>query len=96
MDLFLSYKHKLEPVIKDETEAEPKPEITKEELSQKLQKLIEYADDFDIDGLDNLIQELSSYTLPLDFSEKFDKLRIYVENVDFKELRNLLSEWSNN
>ena len=96
MDLFLSYKHKLEPVIKDETEAEPKPEITKEELSQKLQKLIEYADDFDIDGLDNLIQELSSYTLPLDFSEKFDKLRIYVENVDFKELRNLLSECSNN
>lgn len=91
---FLEYKKILEPLVKEERKKIPQKEISKKELSKKIQQLIEYADSFDIDGLDMLIQELSNCKLPLDFSQKFDKIQKYVENVDYKELRILLSEWS--
>ncbi|WP_022931419.1 hybrid sensor histidine kinase/response regulator [Treponema bryantii] len=93
MDTFLSLKHTLEPLIHENNYIE-KPEISKEALSEKIKLIQEYADSFDIDGLDNLIKELQSVKLPLDFSDKFDKIRISVEKVDFKELRNLLTEGS--
>jgi len=93
MDTFLSLKHTLEPLIHENNYIE-KPEISKEALSEKIKLIQEYANSFDIDGLDNLIKELQSVKLPLDFSDKFDKIRISVEKVDFKELRNLLTEGS--
>ncbi len=96
LDTYLSYKHKLEPLLKNDSEEKDKPEITKEELADKLNQLLGYADAFDIDGLDLIISELSSYKLPLDFSDKFDNIRTFVENVDFKNLRILLSEGSTN
>lgn len=94
IDMFLNLKHILQPLVQINNNDIEKAEISKEELSEKINQLIEYADSFDIDGLDNLIKELSSVKLPLDFSDKFDKIRISIEKVDFKELRNLLSEWS--
>lgn len=48
--------------------------ITKIELSDKINKLIQYSESFDIDGLDNLINELKAFSLPLDFSQKFDNI----------------------
>ncbi len=94
MDFFISYIERLAPVA-GETEADDsqKPEISEKELSEKIALISSYADDFNIDGLDNLIKELSNFKLPIDFSAKFDKIRICVENVDFKELKKLLSEW---
>ena len=96
LNLFLNQKNILAPLVSQASDNSVKTEITEEELSDKIQELISYADDFDIDGLDNLIKDLSSYLLPLDFSQKFSKIRQSIENVDFKELRTLLSEWSNN
>ena len=58
--------------------------------------MIEYADSFDIDGLDQLVKELSSVKLPLDFSQEFSNISQCIQNVDFKKLRILLAEWSNN
>ena len=98
MNSFLALKKILAPLVNDKSDEIPdskKTEITQEELSEKISQLIEYADSFDIDGLDNLIKELSSVKLPLDFSEKFCKISQTVENVDFKELKKILSEWSN-
>ena len=94
LDTFLSFKHILEPLLQEASANEDKPEISKEELAEKIKLIVEYADDFNIDGLDNLMKELASVKLPLDFSDKFDKIRSSVEKVDFKELRNLVTEWS--
>lgn len=94
LDTFLSFKHILEPLLQEASGNEDKPEISKEELAEKIKLIVEYADDFNIDGLDNLMKELVSVKLPLDFSDKFDKIRSSVEKVDFKELRNLVTEWS--
>lgn len=95
IDSFLEYKSILEPVTKQTSENSQKSEISETELTEKIKKLIEYADSFDIDGLDNLIKELKAFSMPLDFSKKFDRICKCVQNVDFKELRILLSEWSN-
>ncbi len=94
IDIFLNFRYILEPLLENNDNNIEKPEISEEELSEKIKLLEEYANAFDIDGLDNLIKELSSVKLPLDFSDIFDKIRKSVENVDFKELRNLVTEWS--
>ena len=96
IELFQSYKPLLQLLTEDSSEeAGAKAEISEEELKSKVNQLIDFANDFDIDGLDKVLEDLSKVTLPLDFSEKFDRIRSSIENVDFKELRTLLSEWSN-
>ena len=94
MDIFLNFKNILEPLINESPDDNNKPEISNEELSKKINQILECADEYDLDGLDNLMKELSSVKLPLDFSEIFGKIRKSVENVDFKEVQNLLTEWS--
>ncbi len=95
IDLYLEFKTILKPLTEETNQNIQKKPITKIELSDKINKLIQYSESFDIDGLDNLINELKAFSLPLDFSQKFDNICKSIENVDFKELRNLLSEWSN-
>ena len=92
---FMDFSRILEPIVNNENEETSKPEISAEQLKKIVNQIIEYADSFDIDGLDNIIKELSNFTLPLDFSQKFVKISQCIQNVDFKELRNLLLEWSN-
>ena len=92
---FLDFFRLLEPMVNNEDDDSLKPEITNEQLTTKIHQMMEYAESFDIDGLDNIVKELSNFQLPLDFSQKFVKISQYVQNVDFKELRNLLLEWSN-
>ena len=93
----LSYKEKLAPfAVADEAEKSAedsaKAEITEDELKEKLAKLSQASEDFDIDGLDAIIAELSEVRLPDSFIETFKKIRTSVENVDFNEVKNLLKE----
>ncbi len=95
INTFIDYLRILEPVLKNKSDDSLKPEISKEQLKERIKLMIEYAEAFDIDGLDNIVKELTNFKLPLDFSQKFVMISQYVQNVDFKELRNLLLEWSN-
>ena len=94
MDAFIDFKKILVPLLNQDEDQAPKKEISQEELAEKISRIIQCADAFDLDGLDELMKELKSVNLPLDFSLKFDKIFKAIENVDFKELRILLSEWS--
>ena len=95
INTFIDNLRILEPVLKNKSDDSLKPDISKEQLKDRIKLMIEYAEAFDIDGLDNIVKELTNFKLPLDFSQKFVKISQYVQNVDFKELRNLLLEWSN-
>ena len=93
----MSYKEKLAPfAVADEAEKSAedsaKAEITEDELKEKLAKLSQASEDFDIDGLDAIVAELSEVRLPDSFIETFKKIRTSVENVDFNEVKNLLKE----
>ena len=94
MELFTSYKEKLTPVVTNADDAAPNgstaPALSEEALKEKLSKLFALADDFDIDGLDALIKELSAVRLPETFTEVFKQIRTCVENVDFTELKTVL------
>ena len=95
INTFIDYLRILEPVLKNKSDDLLKPDMSKEQLKERVKLMIEYSEAFDIDGLDNIVKELTNFKLPLDFSQKFVKISQYVQNVDFKELRNLLLEWSN-
>ena len=97
LEEFKSYKTILSPLVElseEKTKNQEKAELSAELLNDKIQQLTDCANTFDIDGLDKLINELTEYNLPFEFSQKFDSIKKCVENVDFKELRILLSEWS--
>ena len=91
----LGYKEKLAPfaaALEEQKAAEEstKAEITEDELKEKMTKLSQAAEDFDIDSLDAIVAELSKVRLPDSFIETFKKIRTSVENVDFNELKDLL------
>ena len=93
MELFKAFKQKLEPLVYPEgTEPENKEEISESALKEKLVQIGEYADSFDIDGLDALIAELSAFAMPPSFAETFAKIRSCVENVDFTAVKELVED----
>ena len=95
IDSYLNFKHILKTLTKENPDQADKSEISQADLLDAINQMIVYADAFDLDGLDEVMNKLSSVKLPLDFSQKFSKIQKSIENVDFKELRLLLSEWSN-
>ncbi len=95
IDSYLNFKHILKPLTEENPDQADKSEISQADLLDAINQMIVYADAFDLDGLDEVMNKLSSVKLPLDFSQKFSKIQKSIENVDFKELRLLLSEWSN-
>ena len=64
--------------------------ISEEELSEKLEKIANCAESFDIDGLDAIMEEFEKCEIPENFKEKYIKIRTLVDNVDFIALKDLL------
>ena len=89
MQEFSAFKEKLRPLFEEERASE-KAEISEADFLEKLNKIGEMVKDFDIDGLDSVIQELSQNSIPKEYAEKFEKIRSCVENVDFATLKTLI------
>ena len=89
MQEFLAFKEKLRPLMEEE-EIPEKPEISESDFLEKLNKIGELVKDFDIDGLDSAIKELSQNSIPEKYAERFEKIRASVENVDFAALKTLI------
>ncbi|MCR5621846.1 MAG: response regulator [Treponema sp.] len=68
-----------------------KPLVSREKLSEFLERLLACAGNFDIDGLDVVMEELDGMSVPPDFEGDMARLRTCVENVDFKGLKETLS-----
>lgn len=88
LEEYLALKEKLAPLAEEENSE--KSEISETEFLEKLNKIGEMVKDFDIDGLDSIIQELSQNAIPEQYAEKFEKIRVCVENVDFATLKTLI------
>lgn len=88
LDEYMALKEKLSPLI--EEDSAEKSEISEAEFLEKLDKIGELVRDFDIDGLDSVIQELSQNAIPEQYAEKFEKIRLCIENVDFATLKTLI------
>lgn len=90
MELYRSFIQRLASLLKEDDNSADKPVISEEDLNEKLAKIGEFADSFDIDGLDAIVEELSAFAMPPSFADKFAKIKTCIENVDFIELKKLL------
>lgn len=87
MNLFLSYKEKLGTLItEDDVE---KVEILESDFEEYLQIIAKYANDFNLNALDSVIEELADVSIPEKYDELFKKIKTSVQNVDFKTLKEL-------
>ena len=77
----------------EESDSGSKPLLSGAELEEKLSRLADCAESFDIDGLDSIVSELAAYSFQPEFEETLKKIRTCVENVNFKGLKATLSAW---
>ena len=93
LDLFRSYRQKLEPFIQATAENQgEKRLISEEEAEEILADIGRIAADFDIDGLDSLMAELADVSFPDAYADKFAEIRRCAENVDFIALKKLFAD----
>ena len=71
---------------------EPLMPIDEDSLKDALHSLKEFAEVFDFDSVDFVMNELKKYSLPDDFKDKFATLKTLVSQVDRDEILKLLEE----
>ncbi|MCR5725158.1 MAG: response regulator [Treponema sp.] len=94
LEHFTNFKQKLAPVTEAETAADSaeKPLIPENTFKALAEKLFKSASDFNIDGADEAIAELSAYRMPDALKDTFEKMRTCVQNVDYSGLKKLIKE----
>ena len=89
---YRSYKPILEKVFgkKDEVDMSL-PEISVDELKELYSMIKSFADEFDLDNIDKLIDETKNYRIPESERDKFEKVKECVTNADWSTLEQVLS-----
>ena len=89
--LYRSYLEKLSAIDPDRSpEADAREEITEEDLADAYSEIRMYAEDYDFDGIDAMMDTLAEYRIPQNQKERFQKIRTCVTNVDREGLLKLL------
>ncbi len=88
LTLYRSFKTRLKSFA--ETRGTEKKDISVPELNSLLQKLIEAADDFDLDGTDEAVKQLEEIRFPGE--DRVELLSAYVADVDMEEAIKLAKE----
>lgn len=89
LELYRGYEEKIRPFVVIET-MEGKPLIEEKELKERITKLKACLEDFDIDGSDEIMDELSNYSFEEPFAEIYHHLKNAVENVEYDIANELL------
>ncbi|MCR5762132.1 MAG: response regulator, partial [Treponema sp.] len=90
IEFYKSYQERLSVIVANDDNKMKKKELSKEDTEAELKKLAKCAENFDITGLDDIIKELETFSIPDEFNEMMKKIKTYVDNIDFKALRELL------
>ena len=92
LQFYYSYKEKLYPFVKVDT-GEEKPLLPKEELMSMLTKLRHCLEEFNINGADNIMEEIGKYSHEEEFNKIFSDLKNSVENVEYDIATELLDKF---
>ncbi|MBQ7581658.1 MAG: response regulator, partial [Lachnospiraceae bacterium] len=79
----------LEPFFGGETEGETTeyyPEISREELAEVFEAILEFTEIFDIDSIDNLMRQLDEYSIPGEEQQRVNALKTAVRNSDWEKM----------
>ena len=85
-----SYKEVLRPY--GEAGNQNRREASREELAELLRKMHDAMDGFDLDGVDDAMQELEKLRIPDDCTELMESLRVAVVDVMMEEVMNITDE----
>ncbi|MCR4923736.1 MAG: response regulator, partial [Lachnospiraceae bacterium] len=92
LELYRSYREKLKPFCEKEGDDDDREEIPLDQLEQAYECLREFAESFDFDSADDIMNTLEDYRIPVDYKDKYDKIKQAVTNVDRDELIRLLED----
>ena len=88
---YRSYKPVLAKVFGKNDEPDMSlPEISPDDLHEMYSLIKGFAADFDLDNIDNLMNEAKNYRIPENEREKFEKIKECVTNADWGTLEQLL------
>lgn len=87
-----SYREALKPFAGGDGD---KKEASPDEIKQKLQELYDAMDGFDLDGADDAMRELASFTVPDAIRPGIDRLKAYVADVAMEDVMSLAKELIN-
>ncbi|MBR0090463.1 MAG: Hpt domain-containing protein, partial [Lachnospiraceae bacterium] len=92
LTLYRSYKKHLAAIDPDAAPDadDTREEISGEDLSEAYREMKAFAEDFDFDGMDAVLEALEAYRIPAGESDRFKKIRLAVTNVDREGLLKLL------
>lgn len=82
--MYRNFKNILRPYA-DKEEAEKK-EVSAEEWIDAMQQIHQYIEQFDLDGVDHVMEELEEYQVPECIREEMEQLRVYVADVSMEEI----------
>lgn len=90
--LYRSYKQHLAAIDPDAAAGaeDTREEISAEDLAEAFSEMKSFAEDFDFDGVDAVLEALEAYRMPQNEAERFKKIRLAVTNVNREELLRLL------
>ena len=89
--LYRSYLEKLSAIDPDRTPgADAREEISEEDLQDAYEEIRLYAEEYDFDGIDAIMETLAEYRIPQNQQERFKQIRTCVTNVDREGLLRLL------
>lgn len=100
-ELLLSTYHKysdlLYPFFKDDEKEESgdKPIISFDDLTRLLDKMHNYVDELDMDGMETVMEEMSKYSFSQGEIAFYNKLKEAVEEYDVDVCRKIIDAWKN-
>ncbi len=62
------------------------PEISREELNEIYEAILEFSQTFDIDSIDNLVKQLNEYEIPGEEQQKVNALKSAIRNCDWEKI----------
>lgn len=83
----------LEPFCKEEESEETIVRISEEQCADLLNRMGEAVEELDLDGMEEVVREMSRYSYEEEQQEMFDRLREAVEDVDVEVCESILGEW---
>ena len=96
LELYRSYKEKLSAVISADSSEdagdESLPEIAESELKEMLMGIREFAEAFDMDTVDSVMNQIEGYRVPDDKKDMIASLKKAVRNVDRDGILELLAD----
>lgn len=96
LKLYSRYDELLAPIVQETPVVQERKEVSKDVIKEKLEKMQNQLDDYEIEKAEELFKELQGYTLDNNYDQVLEKLKECIESIDYeggmKCIREYLSE----